>query len=375
MIRLIALLIALVVSPLVLAQQPPASNSSPAGPRKLQACQVIARVDNQVVLVSDVLWQVNMIIADNINQIPPDQLDETRQQIIESQLRQYIDTKLIYADFRREAQMADMGSIRKQLDEPFYSGGTTGDQPGTVPGLMKMVNATSMTELEVKLAQLGTSLTERKEAYVEQAIVGTWVQNKVKVDKPTYAQLSEYYQEHLEEYSFPTQVKWEELSVSYAGGSSRQAAQQKIVEAGNLAFEAAQKNPAAGTPIFAELAPKYSDGFNASEGGLYDWTTKGSLVDTKLDDAIFSLPVGALSPIIDSGSALHIVRVVERREEGSTPFADVQDEIRKKMMNEQFNTQVQDFISQLRRKTRIWTIYSGDTTAEAFLTQPGQSRR
>ena len=48
------------------------------------------------------------------------------------------------------------------------------------------------------------------------------------------------------------------------------------------------------------------------------------------------LPIGSLSPILESETGLHIIRVVERRQAGRTPFLDVQNEIRKKMMDERF---------------------------------------
>ena len=371
MFKLLAPLFALVVASVAVAQAPGDAQAQ-NGRHKLDGCQVIARIDNQAVLASDVLWEANMIIEDNRDRIPPEELDAVRQQLIESNLRSYIDTKLVFADFRRSARTADMDGIRRQLDEPFFNGGSSGNSPGSVPALMKALRVQSTADLEVRLAELGTSLADRKEAFVEKAIAQTWIQQKIDVDKPTYAQLAEYYNEHLSDYSYPTQARWEELTVQFSDPTSKQAARNKIVEAGNLAWAASQKQPGTTEPLFGEIAPKFSEGYNANDGGLYDWTTKGALVNAKIDAALFSLPVGALSPIIESNNAFHIVRVVERREAGNTPFADLQDDIRKEIMNKQFQVKMKDYLDELRRTTRIWTIYTGDTTAEAFLAPPNQ---
>ena len=43
-----------------------------AGAEALDDCQVIARIDGQVVLACDVLWQVNRMIEENRDKIPPD---------------------------------------------------------------------------------------------------------------------------------------------------------------------------------------------------------------------------------------------------------------------------------------------------------------
>lgn len=368
-LRIIAISISL-VAPSIAAAQTSATHAVRTGRQKLEACEVIARIDNQVVLASDVMWEANMIIGDNLDRIPPDRIDETRDMLMQKQLRSYIDTKLLYADFRRKARGADMDAIRKQLDEPFQNGGQSGDAPGSLPGLMKALKVQNSGELEAKLGQLGTSIAARKEAYIERAIAQTWVQEQVHVDKPTYAEMSEYYQEHEEDYAFPTAARWEELAVKFSNHPTRQAAKEKLAQAGNQVWQRASQNPPASQPIFADVAKQFSEAFNASDGGLNDWTSKGSLRDAALDRALFSLPTGALSPIIETESGYHIVRVVERRDAGSTPFAELQDEIREKMSNERFREQTEKLISRLRRETRIWTIYNGDSTAEAFLASP-----
>lgn len=347
--------------------QPPASKPAAGGPKRLQACEIIARIDDQVVLSSDVMWEVNLILADNVDRIPPNQLEATRNALMQQQLKSYIDTKLIYADFRRKARGADMASIRKQLDDPFYNGGASGKSPGSVPGLMSALQIQNIEDLDRKLVELGTSIADRKEAYIEKAVAQTWLQEQVDVDKPDYADLFEYYQDHLDDYSYPTQARWEQLAVRFENHPNKQGARQKLAEAGNMVWQLVQQNPDSTEPLFAIVAKKYSEDFSAKQGGLHSWTTQGALRDQELDRALFTLPVGSLSPIIESETGLHIIRVVERRQAGHTPFTEVQESIRKKLMNEDFRAKTEKLIAKFRRETRIWTIYTGDTTAEAFL--------
>nr|WP_261360655.1 peptidylprolyl isomerase [Aeoliella straminimaris] len=351
------------VAPACYAQTP-----GDAGPKKLQGAEVIARIDKQVILASDLLWEVRLLIERNT--VPPEQVDEATQFLMQQQLRGYIDTKLMYADFRRNAPGADMKAIRGQLNDPFYNGGGSGKSPGSVPGLMDALEVDNMQDLEAKLHELGTSLADRKEAFVEKAIAQTWASEQIRVDKPTYTQLLDYYQKHKEDYAYPTQAKWEELVVQFSNHPSKEAARKKLVVAGNLLWRRVQQQPAVGEPVFTDVARKYSESYTAEDGGLHGWTTKGALVDTTLDTALFTLPVGALSPIIETASGLQIVRVVDRREAGYTQFADLQDEIQKKMTNESFQEKMQEHLGKLRGETRIWTIYTGDTTAQAFLESP-----
>ncbi len=99
---------------------------------------------------------------------------------------------------------------------------------------------------------------------------------------------------------------------------------------GNEVWQRGTQKPVQG-PAFAEIAKAKSDGFTAKDGGVHDWTTKGALQCKAIDEALFTLQVGQMSPILDSGPAFHIVRVLERKEAGRKPFTDVQADIRDRL--------------------------------------------
>jgi parvulin-like peptidyl-prolyl isomerase len=119
----------------------------------------------------------------------------------------------------------------------------------------------------------------------------------------------------------------------------------------------------AGRP-FAEVARAKSEGPTAAAGGAFDWTTKGSLASKQLDEAVFSLPEGQLSAIIEEEQSLHVVRVVEREEAGRTPFVEAQVEIRARLTAERHEQALQDYLAKLRVRTPVWTVFDS---------QPGQS--
>jgi len=115
---------------------------------------------------------------------------------------------------------------------------------------------------------------------------------------------------------------------------------------------------------FAAIAKQASEGPTASQGGRYDWTTKGSLRSKVIDEAIFSLPVGKLSTILEDGGGLHIIRVTERTEAGRTSFLDAQVEIREKLRMERHEKAVEDYLAKLRDRTPVWTIFD-DASGQA----------
>src|SRR5262245_51832746 len=56
---------------------PPASISL-ANATPLEGGEIVARIDGQIVLASDVTWQVNKIIEANRDRIPPDEIEKAR---------------------------------------------------------------------------------------------------------------------------------------------------------------------------------------------------------------------------------------------------------------------------------------------------------
>ena len=97
------------------------------------------------------------------------------------------------------------------------------------------------------------------------------------------------------------------------------------------------------------MAKAKSDGLTSKDGGAYDWTTKVALSCTAIDEALFTLQVGEMSPIIDGGPAYHIIRVLERRDAGRKPFTDVQVEIRDDLRDEHIRAGMEKYLTKLHK--------------------------
>jgi len=110
-------------------------------------------------------------------------------------------------------------------------------------------------------------------------------------------------------------------------------------------------------PLFAEVAKKGSDGITAATGGTHDWTIKGSLSSTALDQALFTLPVGQLSRSSKIRRICHIVRVIERKEAGRKSFEETQTEIKGKIKQDRINAPIKTIVARLKTATKVWTVY------------------
>jgi len=191
-----------------------------------------------------------------------------------------------------------------------------------------------------------------RKMFFERALSQQWLQSKVEIDEEIpHAEMIAWYENHLAEYDYPAKARFEQLTVRITPEQPREVAWNKLAAMGNEVFH--------GAPL-ADVAKATSEGPTAATGGGYDWTTKGSLVSKPLDEAVFSLPVGQLSTIIDDGAALHIIRVTERTEAGRTPFLEAQVGIKTKLLEERRQRQMQDYLDRLRERTPVWTVFDGD---------------
>src|SRR5262249_36529565 len=133
-----------------------------------------------------------------------------------------------------------------------------------------------------------------------------------------------------------------------------------IIEWGNSIWRGA---------ALADVARAHSQAVSASEGGLNDWTTKGSLRSEVIDEALFGLPVGRLSRIIEDEEGLHIIRVVEREDQQVTPFGEVQAEIKKKLQDGDLNQHMNAYIAKLRERMPVEKTFEDHSELAARATE------
>ena len=165
----------------------------------------------------------------------------------------------------------------------------------------------------------------------------------------------DFYNEHSSDYAKPARAKWEQLMVKFSEFPNRQAAWEAMAAMGNRVLR--------GAPLDA-VAKRESQGIRASRGGQYDWTSKGSLKNEAVDQAIFTLPVSELSPIIESPEGFHIVRVIEREDEGMVPFTQAQVEIKEQIKKQRKQKATEAYIKEVKEKAQVWTVFDDENQSE-----------
>ena len=320
----------------------PAGEGRPLVAQSLDNAKVIARVGPEVVLQGDLLTPSALAWLDKVSGgLTPEQIAELKLQICKQVMSQHVESLLVYIDACRTIPEDRLPEIEKKVNDAF-------DQQ-QLPRMVKDAGLASAAEFEQLLRSRGQSLDRIRKMFFERALAQQWIQQKVMNDgEIPHAEMIAWYQNHLADYDFPARARFEQITVKVALQRSRQQAWNLIAGLGNEVFK--------GRP-FAEVAKAHSEGPTAAAGGVYDWTTRGSLVSKTVDEAVFTLPVGQLSTILDDGTALHIVRVIERVDAGRTPFIEAQVAIRERLRDERRKKVMDEYLATVRERTPVWTVF------------------
>lgn len=337
-----------------------------------EAGEVLAMVGDQYILAADVIPHVNQVLASVKGRIPPEALKEQRRALIAQLTRSHIETKLLYLSFLRKVPPDKIKEIHKKVDKTFNEElederlraekikdrsdqeelVKRSPQIGRVVLLMKERGAWTQRELDAILREFGGTLAQEKQFYTEHKLGRAVLSQKINFQPEiTYDMLLRYYGEHENDYVYRDRARFEVLTVRLANFNSADEAFNALASMGNEVYYGAN---------FAAVAKRSSQGLNAEQGGYHDWTPRGSLVSKSLDEALFSLEPGKLSPILQDERGLYIVRVLDRQEAGRTPLEQVQEEIREKVRKETIQKQYEQVLADMKQGIPITTAFDDD---------------
>jgi parvulin-like peptidyl-prolyl isomerase len=103
---------------------------------------------------------------------------------------------------------------------------------------------------------------------------------------------------------------------------------------------------------FADLARKYSEGPHAQEGGLWDFVRQGVRPEP-LDKLIFSLPVGEAGGPVQTNIGYTIIMVEARRKARTIPFEEVQAQLEKQLLQEEWQRRYKQLIKRLEKEHHV----------------------
>jgi peptidyl-prolyl cis-trans isomerase SurA len=329
------------VDPQVLttAADPTAMHAEGSPVKLTEAGHIAARVGDEVITLNELTAAVKERIAKLPGEYKP-----THQEI-KTLTSQVLDTLIERSTIIQEA--------KRELKKPeqlklLYDYADKAWRDEELPPLLRQYAVENEHKLKAKLAEQGKSLDQMRETYRQEFLARGFLEQKLKHKiTVTVPEMRDYYNAHIDDFNRPEQWTWREVLIEVDKHPNRAAARRKA--------EAILDRLRHGED-FAKLAQTESEGPNRTSGGLWE-TAPESYAVAAVNNAVKSLPIGQVSPIIEGPSSYHLVRVEARRAAGPATFPEVQDRIRKIVHHRKADKESNAFLDKLRQQTVVTTIF------------------
>ena len=250
---------------------------------------VVAVVDNEIILYSDVVEAVKMYRMQQPEQEPED--------LPGHMLDNMIDTRVVLAYARRDSVRVPAeqinGAVRQIIDQ--YT-----EQLGSDEALEQLVSNSGMT-----MRDWNRLLRRQKEEELLQRKLEEERFGEVRV---TGLEVARYYETHYD--SIPSNPVV--LDLSHIMISSRP--DPEVVAELNTRIEEIRRRISDGED-FGEMARRFSEDLNsATNGGDLGFFTRGTFM-SEFEEAAFALETGEISPPVRTDVGLHIIKLEERKED------------------------------------------------------------
>jgi peptidyl-prolyl cis-trans isomerase SurA len=107
-----------------------------------------------------------------------------------------------------------------------------------------------------------------------------------------------------------------------------------------------------GGESFEDMARQYSEGMKADRGGDWGWIETADWRD-ELKNAVAKLKVGEISPVIEAGNELFLLRLDQRQEAGTVAFDEVRPKIEEELRNAEAERLFNAWMKRLKDKNSV----------------------
>ena len=199
-------------------------------------------------------------------------------------------------------------------------------------------------EFEEALARQNLTVDDLRARYREQITVQKLITREIRSRvNVSPAEITAYYEANQKEFITPPAVEVATILI-------RPKDVPDVIRAHTLAQEIRHKLDEGAD--FYDLAVRSSDGFNAQMGGRIGWLEQGKS-RKEIDDILFKMKPGEISPIIQTPAGFHIFRVESARPSRQAELKEVQADILYKLRQQKASTRYEEWMAKLKSDSYI----------------------
>ena len=291
--------------------------------------QVAAVVDREVILKSELEYQLTPLMQQAMGTTGGGLSQQDLQQALDNVLDQAIAQKIVYREALLSGVEINDGAIEERMTEIRDSFESAENFRETIESSGETLSE-FRERIRVQMVTMGFASFKRRE-FAKEAVISEEMAR-------------EYFEANRDEFSMPVRIRARRIFLA-AGPDADERARVKAQ------LESLRDELALGAD-FAELAKSVSQGPDADAGGLVGWVAPGDLVET-LDDALFQLAAGEVSPVIETDFGFQLLKAEERQEAGAATLDNVRNEIEPRLREEYAAKRYEKWLDELRKRSRV----------------------
>jgi hypothetical protein len=213
--------------------------------------------------------------------------------------------------------------------------------------MLKDKHLNGRADLAALMRQHGLSLEVMSRWWQRNFMAQQYLSSRMEahINRIGHAEISEYYDNHRDEYTQPESVDWQDIFIDASRHASRAAARQF---AESLVQRIRQGED------FAKLSAEFDDGESGRfRKGAGQGHKRGEIFPHEAEPLLFQMHDGDIE-IVERPRGFHVVQLVKRQYAGPIPFdAKVQKDIRDKLRTIVFMREKDSIVKELKRKAVI----------------------
>jgi peptidyl-prolyl cis-trans isomerase SurA len=293
--------------------------------------QIIARVNNQIITMSDyqkAAAGLQQEVQQDCQNCTPQQIATEVAERRKDLLRDMIDQQLLI-ERAKDMDLSVDTDLVKRLDE-----------------VRKQNNLASMEDLEKEVEKSGLVWEDYKNqmrnGLLTQQVIQREVGGRLDIGSD---EVKKYYEAHKQEYNRPEQVALMEIFLTTENLSPEETASVRT-RAEDL------HNRLVKGEDFTQLAKRYSQGSTAQDGGDLGLFERGQLAK-QLEDAVFGLDKGQFTDVIQTKTGFEILKVADHYQAGLQPLDKVEGEITNILYTQKMKPALRTYLAQLREESYV----------------------
>jgi parvulin-like peptidyl-prolyl isomerase len=285
--------------------------------------RIVARVNNGLITQSE--FDKRLGLAMKAARTAPD-ADEARRAVLEDLIKERL--------LEDRAKEMSVSATEEEIN-------------AAVERVKSQYNLATDADFDAALAQSGMNRDElrrqMRQTITLQKVIGREVTSRLDLSDDALRAEFERRKEAL--YAVPASARVAELLLKFSPGDAegRQQAVAKIEEV--------QGKVRTGTP-FADLAKEFSEGKTRDRGGDMGVVSKGELVEA-LDAAIFGDPPAEYPAPVLTADSIHFFHVTDRKPASFKSFAEVKEDLRKRISDDLYDKRFTEYMDRLRREAFV----------------------